>query len=408
MSGLERSERSDEPSGERLPLRSKGGQARSFQSAALGSLVSENTLGSVSDLPENAMEKPSARNSSARIKSIWRDALERLRDHLRAVRKKRRAKCVDRIRQALDLSGFKEEQFESAKRLSSIDGSIADLVAKIEVVQRRVEALVNHNLIYLGDAYVALRTPYGYVICPQAEYHLIIYLSEGGTHEPGTCRVVESLIEAGDHVIDVGAQVGLLTLAMGRAVGASGTVLAIEASQALAECLRRTLSINGLNENCQIVEMAVSDRVGQATFHLAERSGHSSLIALSEKSQEVQIQTAPLDEIVESGKKISLIKVDVEGAELLVLQGMKRILEENPEIILVVEFGPSHLYRVGQSVEQWLDAFKKCGFDQILEIDEASAACRPLRSESELAKIQSLNLVFARSGTEKIKRMRVV
>ena len=85
---------------------------------------------------------------------------------------------------------------------------------------------------------------------------------------------------------------------------------------------------------------------------------------------------------------------------------MKRILEESPEIILVVEFGPSHLYRVGQSVEQWLGAFKKCGFDQMFEIDEVSAVCRPLRSESELAKVQSLNLVFARSGTERIKRIR--
>lgn len=406
MSEFKNSERVDEPFGEKLPVSIKGVQARSFHSAVLGSLASENTLGSGSHIPGNAMGTPSIRNNSAGIKSLWRDALERLRDHLRALRRKRRAKRVDRIRQALESSGFKEEQFESAKKPNSIDTSIADLVARIEVVQQRVDSLVNRNIIHLGDEYVALRTPYGYVICPQAEYHLIIYLSEGGTHEPGTCRVVESLIEAGDHVIDVGAQVGLLTLAMGRAVGASGTVLAIEASQALAECLRRTLMINGLNENCQIVEMAVSDRVGQATFHLAERSGHSSLIALSEKSQEVQIQTAPLDEIVERGKEISLIKVDVEGAELLVLQGMKRILEENPEIILVVEFGPSHLYRVGQSIEQWLGAFKKCGFDQIFEIDEMSAVCRPLRSESELAKVQSLNLVFARSGTERIKRIR--
>ena len=314
LSGLDSSERTDEPLGEKLPVRNKGVQARSFKSAALGSLVSENTLGSGSHLPGYTVGKSSTRENSAGVKSLWRDALERLRDHLRAVRRKRRAKRVDRIRQALELYNFKEEQFESAKRLGSIDGSIADLVAKIEVVQKRVDALVNRNLIYLGDEYVALRTPYGYVICPQAEYHLIIYLSEGGTHEPGTCRVVESLIEVGDHVIDVGAQVGLLTLAMGRAVGTSGTVMAIEASQALAECLRRTLMINGLNENCQIVEIAVSDRVGQATFHLAERSGHSSLIALSEESQEVQVQTAPLDEIVKSGKEISLIKIDVERA----------------------------------------------------------------------------------------------
>lgn len=405
MSVFGNSERVDEPLGEKPPIKRKGAQARSFQTAVFGSLVSENTLGSGAHFLGNAVENPSSRMNRSGIRSLWLSALNRLRGRLRALRGKRRAKRIAMLRQALESSGLRDDQFAIIIKQDSIDAKIAALAAEMAIVRSHVESLVNRNLIYLGSEYVALKTPYGYVICPRIEYHLLIYLSEGGSHEPGTCRVIEKLIEPGDCVIDVGAQVGLLTLVMGRAVGTSGCVLAIEASQILSECLKRTLLTNGLNGSCQVLQMAISDRVGQTTFHLAERSGHSSLIALSEESQEVQVQTTSLDEIVESGKEVSLIKVDVEGAELLVLSGMKRILEENPEITLIVEFGPSHVYRVGHSIEQWLGAFKKCGFDQIFEIDEMSAVCRPLRPESELAKVQSINLVFARSGTEKIKRI---
>ncbi len=366
-------------------------QARSFRAAAIGSVVSDNTLG-VTEPPRQSPKSFSLREWIARTRGFWRSRLGRLRDYLRRRRLKHRESRVDRPMWAKASGGITAAQFAAHS-------------AEINILRTRVDGLVNRNLIQLTDERVALRTPYGYVICPQSEYHLMIYLSEGGAHETGTCRIIESIIESGDHVIDVGAQVGLLTLVMGRAVGASGSVLAIEPSEVLVECIRRTLSVNGLLKNCRIVQTALADRTGTAVFHLAERSGHSSLFPLFEESREVQVQTAPLDDLVSSGDRISLVKIDVEGAELLVLQGMSRLIRENPEVILLVEFGPSHLARVGQTVDIWLGAFRDSGFDQIFEIDEKLAVCRPLRSDDELLKVESLNLVFARRGSSRILKI---
>jgi FkbM family methyltransferase len=413
-------------------------QARSFRAAAIGSVISDDTLGVA--IPIQAGPKTiTSLQKVSRSAGFWRAWLRSLRDYLRNRRTKRREKRIERLRQALVSAGVASSQLESSQRLSvienqleqvilaitssthvgriksmpvlaspklnGVDWKVTDFSAEMEILRARVDLLVNRNLIQLTDERVAIRTPYGYVICPQSEYHLIIYLSEGGAHEPGTCRVLESLIEPGDHVIDVGAQIGLLSLVMGRAVGASGRLIAIEASQLLVDCIRRTLLTNGLQERCDVLQIAVSDKAGTATFHLAERSGHSSLFPLSEESQEVQIQTAALDELLPTGGRISLVKIDVEGAELLALQGMSRILGENPEVVLVVEFGPSHLIRLGQTINHWLGAFRDRGFDYILEIDEELAICRPLRSESELSKVQSLNLVFARSSSSRISRI---
>jgi FkbM family methyltransferase len=370
-------------------------QAQSFRTATIGSVIANNTLGGTTPLPKQI----------SRTGGLFRVGLGLLRDYLRRRRAKTRAKRVDRLRQALVSAGVTEMQSESSQRLSVIEGRLEQVLLTMETLRARVDALLSRNVIQLSDERVAVRTPYGYVICPQSEYHLIIYLSEGGAHEPGTCRVLESLIVPGDHVIDVGAQVGLLTLVMGRAVGTSGSVLAIEASQVLADCIRRTLSTNGLLEHCRVLQTAVSDKAGTATFHLAERSGHSSLFPLSEESREVEVQISPLDDLVSSQDRISLIKVDVEGAELQVLHGMSRILEENPEVLLLVEFGPSHLARVGQTITHWLGEFRDLGFDYILEIDEDLAICRPVRSETELSKAHSLNLIFARSGSSRIARI---
>ncbi|MFD1193913.1 FkbM family methyltransferase [Seohaeicola saemankumensis] len=404
--------RADETRDMKMAAANKKAQARAFCSAVFGSVVSERTLGTCYQAQDSTASATLAGKKAPKTKKLIRkfeifllSRVNQLRNSLRQVRKKSQARRAARLRQAHASSGFALGQAEITQKLRDIELGVSALSADMQVLRARVDMLVNRNLIQLVDERVAVRTPYGYVICPQNEYHLIIHILEGGAYEPGTCRVIESIIKPGDHVIDVGAQVGLLTLTMGRAVGASGKVLAIEASELLVDCIRRTLSTNGLLKNCDVLQMAASDRVGTSTFHLAEISGHSSLVSLSEESREIKVQTAPIDEIVSAGDNISLVKVDVEGAELLVLQGMTRVIEENPEIILIVEFGPSHLVRINKTINQWLGAFRDRGFDQIFEIDEMSAACRPLRSEIELAKVHSLNLVFARGSSSRITRI---
>ncbi len=82
----------------------------------------------------------------------------------------------------------------------------------------------------------------------------------------------------------------------------------------------------------------------------------------------------------------------MEGAELDVLAGMPRILRTNPQIVLLAEYGPSHLVRTGVTPEQWFGAFRAEGFDAYA-IDEETGACRPV-APADVAEVDSVNILF--------------
>ena len=74
-------------------------------------------------------------------------------------------------------------------------------------------------------------------------------------------------------------------------------------------------------------------------------------------------------------ERVDVIKIDVEGAELAVLEGMTRVMAENPELSIIAEFGPSHLRMADVEPGEWLSAFQNRGFDPFV-IDELSGECR--------------------------------
>jgi hypothetical protein len=74
---------------------------------------------------------------------------------------------------------------------------------------------------------------------------------------------------------------------------------------------------------------------------------------------------------------------------------MKRIIAENPELAVIVEFGPSHLARAGIAVSEWFDRLQEPGF-VVWEIDEVSKRLHPLRPTLERDAVFSLNLLLLR------------
>lgn len=103
-----------------------------------------------------------------------------------------------------------------------------------------------------------------------------------------------------------------------------------------------------------------------------------------------------------------MVKLDVEGAELAALDGMRRTVGANPDIVVIAEFGPSHLQRTGISVEAWLAAFSNLGLTEMFEIDEANRTCVKLRPTAALTDVFSLDLVFMRPGNPRLGLLPVV
>jgi hypothetical protein len=128
--------------------------------------------------------------------------------------------------------------------------------------------------------------------------------------------------------------------------------------------------------------------------------GYSSLIktqTLGTGTSEIEVEVLPLDDLVQATDRVDLVKIDVEGSELLVLEGMKRIIADNHELAIIAQYGPPHLEVAGMSPEQWFSELHKLGFVSFV-IDELSGECRP-SSLSELKHIASVNILFSRRNS---------
>jgi FkbM family methyltransferase len=202
-----------------------------------------------------------------------------------------------------------------------------------------------------------VRTRHGFQLSVELDDWLGRHVYVTGEYEPGTSRVIGDLLRPGDTVIDVGANIGYFTLLASRRIGASGTVFAFEPLPRTRDGLERNLQLNGVS-NVLVRAEAASNVAGEATFYEGPPThrGTSSLRPLENASRRIRIRTDRLDDVLPEDCRINLVKIDVEGAEYQVLEGMDaRIRRDRPD--LVVEVTDEYLRVTGASAEQlcrWL------------------------------------------------------
>lgn len=153
-----------------------------------------------------------------------------------------------------------------------------------------------------------------------------------GSYESDQQALFKKWIKEGDVVFDVGAHVGFYTLLSSHLVGNRGRVIAFEPIAENLNYLKQHLEINSV-DNVEVVEAIVSDRDG----HCRLSSGPSSSMWHMDAQGELEVQTISLDGLILRRKlpTPNLIKMDIEGAEFLALNGSTRVINEfHPVIIL--------------------------------------------------------------------------
>lgn len=200
---------------------------------------------------------------------------------------------------------------------------------------------------------------------PVDEWRLAAFLEYRGHPEPGLGARMLPRLATGHTFVDVGANIGLYSVAAAQAVGPTGHVVAVEPTPRTAAVLRQNIQLNGLLESHDITvhECAVGAETGSASLALhASDSGHNSLFADSDTTGAVVVDVVPLDDLVPAGARVDIVKIDVEGAELAVLEGMRRIAEENPSVVVFAELADEHLRRAGTSAAGLLAEAERLGW----------------------------------------------
>jgi len=223
------------------------------------------------------------------------------------------------------------------------------------------------------------------------DHSLCLYVS--GTFEPNEFHFLGQILKPGMTVLDVGANEGLYTLFSARRVGAAGRVVAFEPSSRERSKLQRNVRRNRLG-NVTVVPCAVGSSEGTAALQIAAgvHSGHNTLGALVyDDAPAVGVEHVPverLDTLIErlGVATVDVIKIDVEGAELHVLEGARRTLAAHRPI-LMVEANDEALQAQGASTASLL-AFLRDELDYgILVFSPETGGVEPIGDSSASANI---------------------
>ena len=196
-----------------------------------------------------------------------------------------------------------------------------------------------------------------------------------GTFEPELCRVILTQVKEGWACMDIGANIGYITLLMAHKVGNQGLVCAFEPLPSNFSVLQENISLNGHNSNVCSECLALSDRSGTENFQFRSEvfTGGGSLVASDPAGVNAEVVTITVNTL--SGdeylarktlsRPINFIKIDVEGAEGLVLAGLKTTLSTyHPTILL-----EAHLFD-GSTFTQALNILSEFDY-KLTYIDES-------------------------------------
>jgi len=181
--------------------------------------------------------------------------------------------------------------------------------------------------------------------------------------EPDIQHLCAQLLRPRMTVMDVGANVGLLTRQFCQRVGKGGRVYAFEPDPLTF----RFLEFNTQPfKNKELTQFAVSDNQGPALLHLNFTSGTgNSLLTQGHSTESVPVNCISLDEFLKQrgNPSVDVIKIDVEGAELSVLRGMRQTMARLPGLKVIIEYCPANLSGAGVTPREVFDELRSQKFN---------------------------------------------
>jgi FkbM family methyltransferase len=204
-----------------------------------------------------------------------------------------------------------------------------------------------------------------------------------GDYEVLSREVFREELGRSDVVADVGAHIGFYSLLAAR-TAPHATVVAFEPDPYNAAALRINVRRAGAH-NVRVVERAVTDRVGRATFRQSRATIGSSLVPRVGfgPTRDIQVDTTTLDSELGdlSGRRL-LLKLDVEGAERAALGGASGSLTGAAAVTAIVEVNPRALEQAGTTPHELIADLEAFGLS-LRYVDEAANRLRALDSEPE-------------------------
>lgn len=203
-----------------------------------------------------------------------------------------------------------------------------------------------------------------------------------GNFETGTLEVLKRIVKSDDIILDIGANIGWYTTHISRLIP-KGHCHAFEPVPSIFAKLKKHCEINNVQGNVTLNMLALGDKVGSVELHTFPDlpHGHSSISSLGRSTYDVSLaEMIPLDMYLtkNSLNKVDIIKIDVEGAEALVLEGAERLLQMSDPPIWVIELNKETSAVFGHTPSDLLKTLTAYGEYDFYRVVAGWGGCKPM------------------------------
>ena len=207
-------------------------------------------------------------------------------------------------------------------------------------IQRKSKKIIREY--FLSKEFIK-KTKYGFIIKLDVSRDVDKYFY-WGEFESEIIEFLLALLIKSSIFFDIGANIGIYSLVASKNIITGGKIYAFEPADWAYDRLTENISINDI-KNVETFKLAVSDFTGSRQFYVCEDDAYNSLISTPMKQVQkvVAINSIRLDDFCldKNIDHIDILKIDVEGADFLVLKGTEKILRSDLPPIIICEFNRS-------------------------------------------------------------------
>jgi FkbM family methyltransferase len=191
-------------------------------------------------------------------------------------------------------------------------------------------------------------------------------LPKGIDREAAFMKILRRELKEGMTAVDLGANIGYVTLIMAKIVGSKGLVYAIEPSESNYKFLLKNIEANNYQSHVHAYNLGISNVIGEQKFYMSEQSNLHSMAPNRHTNDFVTVQVKTLTDFLVDKKMPNFIKMDIEGHEVEALEGMVEVLKDAPSPIkILMEVHPMYYsedHSFAKSLQKMIDIGFNCKY----------------------------------------------
>lgn len=209
------------------------------------------------------------------------------------------------------------------------------------------------------------------------DYGLSKQLVLNGIREPECTRIMKKELEKGMVIAEIGANIGYYALLEASIIGEKGKIYAIEPFPSNFDLLQKNIKLNSYDKIIESYNIAISNYSGKEKLYVTSKHNLCNMLA-TEADEFVEVKTETLDNFIENKQKPDLIRMDIEGFEYYVIEGMKKTMKQCNSCKMFIEVHPYQMDQKDLDFKKPIKTIFDLGFKPKYIVKEYG----PLKEES--------------------------